>query len=154
MAVPKRGRVTANIVALPRAPRLPAARSLLPSVRALLLGFALLAAGAGAYMLARQTSLFAVGTIEVSGAPPRVAAHVRQALAPLRGKSLLAIDSAAISERLTRLPDVAAWSYDRSFPHGLRVIITPARPVAVLRSGSRAWIVASDQTSAVCWVCS
>ncbi len=88
----------------------------LPSGRALLLGFALLAAGALAYVGARETSLFALRSIQISGAPPRVAG----------------------------LSDVAGVSFDRDFPHTLRVFVSPAHSIAVLRRGASAWIVSSD----------
>jgi cell division protein FtsQ len=117
---------------------------MLPSGRALVLGFTLLAAAATAYLGARETSVFAVRSIEVSGAPPRVAAHVRNALHPLEGSSLLAIGSSDVHAPLDRLPDVAAVSYDRSFPHTLRVTVVPAHSIAVLRRGPDAWIVSSS----------
>jgi cell division protein FtsQ len=116
----------------------------LPSGRALLLGFALLAGGAVAYLAARETSLFALRTIRISGAPPRVAAHVRAALAPLEGRSLVGLDQGAIERRLADLPDVASVTFDRDFPHTLRLFVTPAHSIAVLRRGPSAWIVSSD----------
>jgi hypothetical protein len=42
------------------------------------------------------------------------------------------------------LSDVAAVSFDRDFPHTLRVFVTPAHSIAVLRRGMSAWIVSSD----------
>jgi len=116
----------------------------LPSGRALLLGFALLAAGALAYVGARETSLFALRSIQISGAPPRVAAHVRTALEPLAGRSLLAVNRGEIERRLAGLSDVAGVSFDRDFPHTLRVFVSPAHSIAVLRRGASAWIVSSD----------
>ena len=119
-------------------------RHRLPSGRALLLGFALLGAGALAYLGARETSLFALRTVQITGAPARVAAHVEQALEPLRGRSLLALDQTEIDQRLAGLSDVAAVSFDRDFPHTLRVFVTPAHSIAVVRRGMSAWIVSSD----------
>jgi hypothetical protein len=69
---------------------------------------------------------------------------VEQALAPLRGRSLLALNQGEIEQRLARLSDVAAVSFDRDFPHTLRVFVTPAHSIAVLRRGMSAWIVSSD----------
>jgi len=117
---------------------------LLPSGRSLLIGFAIVLGAAGLYLLARSTSMFAVGQIEVEGAPPAVAAHVRTALAPLKGESLLALDSAAIERRLAKLPDVAAAGYDRDFPHTLRVTVRAEHPVAVARRGAKAWLIAGS----------
>ena len=92
----------------------------------LLIGFALIAATVLAYFGARETSMFALTTVDVRGAPPLVAAHVRQALRPLHGKSLLALSPGDVTQRLERLPDVASVSYDRDFPHTLRLRISPA----------------------------
>src|SRR3954466_59937 len=120
-AVTKPARARGAVLPLPPMRRLGGLtpRSFLPSGRALLLGFALLAAGALAYFGARQSSLFALRSIEVSGAPPRVAAHVRAALRPLDGKSLLVLDRADVERRLAKLSDVAGVSLDRDFPHTL-----------------------------------
>jgi cell division septal protein FtsQ len=116
----------------------------LPSGAALVVGFGLLAGGALCYVLARETTVFAVRSVVVSGAPPRVAAHVRAALRPLDGRNLLRIDSAAVERRLEPLSDVASVSFDRDFQHTLRLVVTPAHSVAVLRRGPSAWIVSSD----------
>jgi cell division protein FtsQ len=88
--------------------------------------------------------MFALQTIEIQGAPPRAAAHVRAALQPLGGSSLLAIDSSDVMQRLDRLPDVAAVTYDRDFPHTLRLDVVPAHTIAVVRRGAAAWLVSSD----------
>jgi cell division protein FtsQ len=145
-AVPRSRRARAAVLPFPGSNRLQGftlTRSL-PSGRALLLGFALLAAGALAYIGARETSLFALRTVEITGAPPRVVTHVELALAPLRGRSLLALNQGEIEQRLAGLPDVAAVSFDRDFPHTLRLVVTPAHSIAVLRRGMSAWIVSSD----------
>ena len=145
-AVSRRGRARATVLPFPHAPGLggDALTRLLPSGRALLLGFGLLAGGALAYVGARETSIFSLRTIELTGSPPRVAAHVRRALRPLEGKSLLALHAADIERRLDRLPDVAGVSYDRDFPHTLRLRVTPAHSIAVARRGPESWIVSSD----------
>ena len=136
----------ASVAALPDLTRIRnvSLAQLLPSGAALLIAFGLLVAGAGAYVVARETSLFALRSIEVVGAPPRVAAHVRAALRPLEGRSLLKVGSGAIERRLDALADVAAVSFDRDFPHTLRVFVTPAHSIAVLRRGPSGWIVSSD----------
>src|SRR5207302_9418253 len=105
-------------------------RHSLPSGRALLLGFALLGAGALAYLGARETSLFALRTVQIAGAPARVAVHVEQALEPLRGRSLLALNQGEIEQRLAGLSDVAAVSFDRDLPHTPRVVVAPAPSTA------------------------
>ncbi len=115
----------------------------LPSGRSLLIAFATVVTAVGSYALARETAMFAVRKVDVIGAPPGVAAHVRAALKVLDGTSLLALDGGALEHRLTALPDVASASYDRDFPHTLRVFVQPERPVGVLRRGAKAWLVSA-----------
>jgi cell division protein FtsQ len=141
--VPQRARTRAAVVHLPAAGRAPILR-LLPSGRSLILGFAIVLGAVGLYMLARVTPMFALHDVEVEGAPARGAAHVRAALAPLEGESLLALDRAEVDRRLASLPEIAAASYDRDFPHTLRVTVRPEHPVAVARRGPAAWIVAAS----------
>lgn len=113
----------------------------LPSGRSLLIAFAAVAAILGAYFAARETSMFAVQRIEVTGARPSVIQRVDAALAPLDGTSLLSFSSADIDARLSPLRDVSLVSYDRAFPHTARIVVSAERPVAVLRHGSQSWIV-------------
>jgi cell division protein FtsQ len=117
---------------------------LAPSTRSILAGVVILLSGAGAYVAARETSLFALRTIEVRGASPRLEAQVRHALAPLLGKSLVALDSGAAAARVAKLPDVASVSVDRAFPNTLKLLIRAERPVAVLRRGTDAWLVSAS----------
>jgi cell division protein FtsQ len=97
----------------------------------------------GAYFAARETSTFAVRTIHVSGGTPRLEAQVRATLAPLYGRSLLALDGGALERRVDALPAVVASSYDRAFPHTLRVTVVPEVPVAVLHRGKETWLVSA-----------
>jgi cell division septal protein FtsQ len=117
---------------------------LLPSGRSLVVGFALVVAAAGLYVLARETPMFALQRIDVRGAPPGVAARVRRVLAPLEGRTLLALDGAEVERHVRALPDVAAFSYDRDFPHTLRVLVRAEHPVAVARRSAQAWLVSAS----------
>jgi cell division protein FtsQ len=114
---------------------------LLPSGRALALGFALVAAAAGSYSAARYTSLFAVEVVDVRGAPPGLAGDVRKALEPAQRESLLGLDLVALEAGVLDLPDVASVRWDRAFPHRLVVTVERERPAAVLRRGSDAWLL-------------
>ncbi len=113
----------------------------LPSGRSLLIGFGLIALAVSGYLGARETSLFVVQKVEVTGARPLVLQRVDAALAPLAGKSLLALDAAAIDRRLERLPDVKLIAYDRAFPHTAHIVVSAEQPVAVLRRGTETWLV-------------
>jgi cell division protein FtsQ len=142
--VSRSGRKRAVALPGPHGLRVSELAKALPSGRALALGFALLAAGVLAYLGARETSLFAVRSFRITGAPPRVASHVRAALAPLEGRSLVGLDQNAVERRLSSLSDVGAATVDRDFPHTLKVAVIPAHSIAVLRRGPSAWIVSSD----------
>jgi cell division protein FtsQ len=122
---------------------MPQLARLLPSGRSLLLGFALLVGGLLAYVIARHTSAFALRAVEVRGAPPALERQVREALGPLQGRSLLALEPGEIQDRLATLPEVRSASFDRAFPHTLRISVAPERPVAVLRSGPRSWLLSA-----------
>jgi cell division protein FtsQ len=118
-------------------------RPVAPSRQSLLIGVGVLAVAAGAYAVARETSAFAVDRIEVRGAPPRVAAEVRHAVATLRGNSLLSLDGSALVRQVDELPSVVSAGYDRAFPHTLRIVVVPEQPVAVVRQGAKAWLVSA-----------
>ena len=117
---------------------------LLPSGGSLAVGFAIVLGAVGLYALARLTPMFALHRIEVEGAPPSVAVRVRAALEPLEGTSLLALKGGDVDRRLATLPMVASASFDRDFPHTLRVVVRPEHPVALLRHGADAWVVAAS----------
>jgi len=116
---------------------------IVPSGRSLLTGLLILLTAVGLYAAARTTSAFAVERIAVEGAPPEVAAQVRKALAPAVGESLLGIDLAELAGRAESVPMVAGASFDRGFPHTLRIAVVPELPVAVLRQGSSSWLAAA-----------
>jgi cell division protein FtsQ len=134
--------VSQPVLSLPRR-KPPVVLRVLPSGRALLVAAALVSVAAGLYALARETSMFAVRSFEVEGASPHLAAQVRVVLSSVEGKSLLALDGAAIVRRIDDLPSVRSASYDRDFPHTLRLRIVPEQPVAVLRSGAASWLVSA-----------
>ena len=90
LAVPERRpqqRARAAVVPFPSGADRAAFVRLLPSGRSLLIGFALVAAAAGLYTLARVTPMFAVQRIEVEGAPPAVAAHVARPSLRSKGRA-------------------------------------------------------------------
>lgn len=105
---------------------------------------AFVGAGVGAYVLARQSSVFALERIEVEGAPPAVAAEVRSSLETYRGESLVRFDSNGASRRLSTVAEIAQARFDRAFPHTLKVRVRLERPVAVLRQGADAWLVSAS----------
>jgi len=93
------------------------------------------------YLGARETPVFALHEVEVSGAPANVRADVLAEIADLRGRSLVSLDGHALVQRLEALPTVRSVSYDRAFPNTLRVTVEPERPVAVLVQDADTWVV-------------
>jgi cell division septal protein FtsQ len=116
---------------------------LAPSTAAAIAVPAVVVVAALAYFGARESSLFSVNRIEVAGAPVAVASQARAALRFADGRSLLQLDGEGVIAALERLPSVYRASYDRDFPHTLRIRIVPERPVAVLRRGADSWLVSA-----------
>ncbi|MGH2936225.1 MAG: cell division protein FtsQ/DivIB [Gaiellaceae bacterium] len=112
-----------------------------PTRRSLAVGLGILAFALGGYLLARETSLFAIDRIEVQGGSPEVKAQVRQALSSLAGRPLVGLDGSSVLRRVEALPTVVRASYDRAFPHTLRIEVVPERPAAILRRGPDSWLV-------------
>ncbi len=115
----------------------------LPSWRLLALGFGTVAVAGLAYFAARETPMFALRSVEVSGASPGIAARVEAALGQFEGTSLLALHFGRLDDRLQALPELAGTTYDRDFPHTLRVTVRVDPPLAVLRHGVDAWLVSA-----------
>ena len=115
----------------------------LPSRRSLAIGAATAAVAAGAYVVALETSLFAIERIQVTGGSPAVDAQVAKALTALAGRSLVGLDGGDVLARTEALPTVISATYDRAFPSTLHVTIVPERPIAVLRAGPTAWVISA-----------
>jgi cell division protein FtsQ len=138
-----RARTASVVVPFPRidpGDRLELGR-LVPSGRALLVAFGTLAGVLVVLFLARETSLFGVRSIEVTGAGPGVARQVERALRGRQGDSLVGLDLGAARTDVLALSTVAGVSFDRAFPHTLRVTVDPERPVAVARQGAAAYVL-------------
>jgi cell division protein FtsQ len=125
------------------APDLKRLARLVPTGRSLLVTAAAVGVAGLLYLVARETPVFAVRSIEVTGVRGPAAAHVRAALRPLEGKSLLALHASDVEDRLAAVPDVRSATYDRAFPSTLRVVVVPEQPVAVVREGAAAWLVSA-----------
>jgi cell division protein FtsQ len=125
-------------------PRTPPVRARRPVLPVVLSAAVLVAAAVGAYVAARDTGVFALSRIEVTGASPAVAKQVRAALGPYVGRSLMRFDSGQAQRRLASLAEVADSHFDRAFPHTLKVRVRQERAVAILRRGADAWLVSSS----------
>ena len=150
--MPARARLARSIarveaLPLPWRPSLPHVRprawlaNVAPTKRSFAIGVAVLAVALGGYLIARESPIFAIDRIKVSGGSPQVARQVHSVLASLVGRPLVGLDGSAVLQEVDALPTVVTASYDRAFPHTLRITVVPERPVAVLRRGSDGWLV-------------
>jgi len=114
-----------------------------PTRRSLALGLGVLAIAFGGYLVARESSLFAIDRIEVHGGSRQVSRQVRAALASVVGRPLVGLNGSAVLQQVDALPTVVSASYDRAFPHTLRIFVVPERPAAVLRRGADSWLVSA-----------
>jgi len=109
--------------------------------RAVLVGACVVALLGLLYLGARETPVFALRTVEVEGVPANVRRAILESLEETRGKSLVSLDGDAVVRRLEALPSVQSVTYDRAFPHTLRLVVVPEEPVAVVKQASNRWIV-------------
>jgi cell division protein FtsQ len=116
---------------------------LAPTRRSVALGLGVLAFALGGYLIARESSLFSIDRIEVRGGSRQVARQVHGALASLVGKPLVGLDGSAVLQRVDALPAVVSASFDRDFPHTLRITVVPEHPAAILRRGADSWLVSA-----------
>jgi len=112
-----------------------------PWRRAVLIGACVVALLGLLYLGARETPVFALRTVEVEGAPTTVRQAILESLEETRGTSLVSLDGDAVARRLEALPSVQSVTYDRAFPHTLRLVVVPEKPVAVVNQASNLWIV-------------
>ena len=89
----------------------------------------------GGYAVIRDSPLFGVDRITVSGAGRDIGAVVdAEARTVVGDHSLLAVDPSAMATALATLPVVRRVSVDRAFPHELRIRVVPEVPAAVVDS--------------------
>jgi len=143
--VAARRRTTPRIAVLPARSQLPELGRLLPSPRSLAVGIGLVVFALAAYFAARDTSLFALQTVDVRGGTPRIRAEVAGALHDEVGTSLLRVGDGDLTRRLNALPDVAWFTFDRSFPHTLKIVVRGEVPALVVRQvpGKQGYLVAA-----------
>ena len=126
------------------APRPRTRTAALRPLLAVVIALALVGGAVGLYIAARQTSLFALDRIEVTGAPAPVAARIRSALAITRAAASSGSTARTPGAGSSEVSEVANATFDRDFPHTLKVRVRLERPVAVLRRGVGAWVVSAS----------
>lgn len=112
-----------------------------PSARTLSLAVSIVAALGLLYLGARETPVFALQDVEVSGASQSVRQSVEATAKPYVGESLVALDQEELRRQLESLSTIRSVRMDRAFPKTLRITVVPERPLAVVRRGPDAWLV-------------
>ena len=125
---------------------LPDIRHLTPSARSLAVGIAVAVIAIGAYLGARNTSVFAVRTLDVRGGNADLRRQVSDALAGELGTSLLRVNTGVVASAVDPIPGVRSFTIDREFPHTLRVTVKREAPVRVGRQvpGPAAYLVGAS----------
>jgi cell division protein FtsQ len=141
VAAPKRA--TARVAALPQRRSVPALGRFAPSGRSIAVGVGIALLAVATFAAARETSLFAVRQLDVVGGTPRMKAEVRNALGSEVGESLLKVNGTEIDARVAAVPDVRSVTFDRAFPHTLKIVVKPERAVLLLRRGKDSWSVSA-----------
>lgn len=141
-----RRRPTADVAPVSVRGSLPDLRRLTPSARSLVVGIVLALLAVGAYFGARDTSVFAVQTLDVRGGDAELRGQVRDALAGELGTSLLRVNSGVVASYVEAIPGVRSFTIDRAFPHTLRVTVKREVPVLVVRQvpGRAAFLVGAS----------
>jgi cell division protein FtsQ len=144
--VAARRRTTADVAPVPVRDSLPDLRHLTPSARSFAVGVVLALLALGAYFGARDTSVFAVQTLDVRGGNAELRAQVRDALAGELGTSLLRVNTGIVASAVDPIPGVRSFTIDRAFPHTLRVTVKREVPVLVVRQvpGRAAFLVGAS----------
>jgi len=87
------------------------------------------------------SSLLGVRTVDVRGAHVLTSAEVEAAAGVAKGTPLVRVDTAAVTRRVERLPDVAAAEVSTTFPSTLVIRVTERQAVGYVRRGSQAVLV-------------
>lgn len=99
---------------------------------------------AGYFLWLRDSSLFRVDEVQVSGVTanaPEVTAALRSAA---QGMSTMNVDNTKLREAVGRFPTVATITIDPSPPHTLKIAVTERLPVALVKAGGGTVPVSHD----------
>lgn len=104
-------------------------------LRILMAVLAVVAAGAGAWLLTRSAALD-VDRVSVVGVPDTDLELIREAAGVTTGEALIDVDTGAIEARLERLAWVEEANVSREWPGTLAISVTPRTAVAAVPSGT------------------
>jgi cell division septal protein FtsQ len=114
-----------------------------PVLRLALLGALAAVAGAGLFQFA-SSSRFALSRYDVTGNTRARTEDVLVALAPWKGRNLLALDLEPLAARLGAHPWIERVTLAKRFPDGLAVRVSERRALALYRDGESFWWVGGD----------
>lgn len=98
-----------------------------------------------AFLWLRSSSVFAVDTVTAQVTQHVTQKQIADAVADVRGESLLKVSTSSIEKSLAGLPYVRSIHVYRKFPNGLDIRIEEYQPVARVRGGDgKPWLVADD----------
>jgi cell division protein FtsQ len=110
-----------------------------------LAAFLVLAVIGGAAYVAYRTPVLGVHTVAVSAAAGEVPDEVRSEVVAAAGVAtdtpLLTVDLQSVRQRVLRVPQVAAASVSRHWPHELSITVTQRVPVAATRANGALWLL-------------
>src|SRR4051812_41285647 len=117
------------------------------TVRRIVLGAVVVVALAGSLLWLRDSALFSVDQVSITGlsgpAKPRIAAALRTTAA---GMSTLNVDEAKLRDAVDGYPQVRRVDISRNGTHGLRIHVVEWVPVGAVTAGGRRIPVAADGT--------
>jgi cell division protein FtsQ len=93
-----------------------------------------------------RSALFALRRVEVRGFAHRSAAEVVTRADVPTGTNIIWLDTAAVERRLESDPWIARATVTRALPSTLEISVAERRPIAILRDGPAATLVAADGT--------
>lgn len=101
-----------------------------------------------ALFLLRDSSVFEITSVEVEPTQHVTVDDVANLAQVPAGSTLLNVDTAALEESIKHEPWVGSVSFERLFPHTLRIVITEQEPdmLVVMSSGSVGWYLGTAGT--------
>ena len=108
----------------------------------------LLLVAAIALFAMRDSSFFSIDSVEVAPTEHVTEGDIKNLLKVPEGSTLLNLDTASIEAALKKDPWIASVSFERAFPHTLRIAITEQQvdALVVMSSGSIGWYLGNAGT--------
>ena len=112
--------------------------------RLVALGLVVIAFVAGYFLWLRDSSLFAVHEVKVTGVTANAAEVTTALQGAAQGMSTLNIDNTRLREAVGRFPTVATIQIDPSPPHTLKITVAERLPIALVKAGGETVPVSAD----------